>query len=278
GSGGRDPERKEGQGTEGVETAKATATAAAAAATRKRFNGLLADRFQHPFDLEATGMLRRLPGLELAIRGAVPAIEDAVFMDNIANSILVGPRQMGSLHGLLLEACRILDMEAPDLYIRQNPTPNAYTLAIRGKKPFIVLHTSLVDLMEPEEVQAVIAHELGHLKCEHGIWVTLATVLANGLYRGGFLGAFVAERLGLRRRLMRWSRAAEFTCDRAAMLVSQDVNVVVSTLLKLAGGSVSQASELSVPEFLKQASAYDLASQTRIGRLLKREQSMVRSR
>lgn len=37
-----------------------------------------------------------------------------------------------------------------------------------------------------------------------------------------------------------------------------------------------QASELSVPEFLKQASAYDLASQTRIGKLLKREQSMVR--
>ncbi|CAM9833959.1 unnamed protein product [Ectocarpus sp. 13 AM-2016] len=130
--------------------------------------------------------------------------------------------------------------------------------------------------MEPEEVQAVIAHELGHLKCEHGIWVTLATVVANGLYGRGFLGAFVADRLGLRRRLMRWSRAAEFTCDRAAMLVAQDVNVVVSTLLKLAGGSVSQASELSVPEFLKQASAYDLASQTRIGKLLKREQSLVR--
>lgn len=65
-------------------------------------------------------MLRRLPGLELAIRSAVPAIEEAVFMDNIANSILVGPKQMGSLHGLLVEACRILDMpQVPDLYIRQ---------------------------------------------------------------------------------------------------------------------------------------------------------------
>lgn len=83
--------------------------------------GLLAQKTCHNvlFFQEATGMLRRLPGLELAIRGAVPAIEDAVFMDNIANSILVGPNQMGSLHGLLLEACRILDMQAPDLYIRQ---------------------------------------------------------------------------------------------------------------------------------------------------------------
>ncbi|CAN0141367.1 unnamed protein product [Ectocarpus sp. 4 AP-2014] len=172
-----------GEGGGGGGGRKTGGGGAANAAPRKRFNGLLADRFQHPFDLEATGMLRRFPGLEMAIRGAVPAIEDAVFMDNIANSILVGPRQMASLHGLLLEACRILDMQPPDLYIRQarlsahllfrflflrqsksqNPIPNAYTLAIRGKKPFIVLHTSLLDLMEPEAVQGVIAHELGHL-------------------------------------------------------------------------------------------------------------------
>ena len=26
--------------------------------------------------------------------------------------------------------------------------------------------TALLDLLEPREVQAVIAHELGHLKCE----------------------------------------------------------------------------------------------------------------
>lgn len=69
---------------------------------------------------EATALLRRLPGLELVVRSVVPAIEDVVYMDNIANSILVGPNQMASLHSLLLEACRILDIEqVPDMYIRQ---------------------------------------------------------------------------------------------------------------------------------------------------------------
>ncbi|CAN0403953.1 unnamed protein product [Discosporangium mesarthrocarpum] len=110
----------------------------------------MADRFQHPFDLEATAVLRRLPGLELTVRAFVPVIEEAVFLDNIASAIRVGPRQMGSLHSLLVEACHILDMDVPDLYVRQNPVPNAYTLAISGKKPFIVLHTSLIDLMDPE--------------------------------------------------------------------------------------------------------------------------------
>ena len=51
----------------------------------------------------------------------------------------------------------------------QNPSPNAYTLAIAGRKPFIVVHSALLELMEPAEVQAVLAHELGHLKCDHGV-------------------------------------------------------------------------------------------------------------
>jgi Zn-dependent protease with chaperone function len=37
--------------------------------------------------------------------------------------------------------------------------PNAYTLAVQGKTPFIVLHTSIVDLMTPEEVR--VYKELG---------------------------------------------------------------------------------------------------------------------
>lgn len=49
-------------------------------------------------------------------------------------------------------------MEPPELYVRQNPMPNAYTLAISGHKPFIVIHTALLELLTLPELQAVIAH------------------------------------------------------------------------------------------------------------------------
>jgi Zn-dependent protease with chaperone function len=49
-------------------------------------------------------------------------------------------------------------MDPPELYVRQNPMPNAYTLAITGRKPFIVVHTSLLELLTLPELQAVIAH------------------------------------------------------------------------------------------------------------------------
>jgi len=41
----------------------------------------------------------------------------------------------------------------PDLYVRQSPHPNAYTLAINGKQPFIVVHTALVELLSPQELK-----------------------------------------------------------------------------------------------------------------------------
>lgn len=58
----------------------------------------------------------------------------------------------------MLVQADILQMEPPELYVRQNPTPNAYTLAISGRKPFIVVHTSLLELLSPRELQAVLAH------------------------------------------------------------------------------------------------------------------------
>ena len=42
---------------------------------------------------------------------------------------------------------------ADDIFVMQNPVPNAYTLAIGGRKPFIVVHTALLELLEPLEVQ-----------------------------------------------------------------------------------------------------------------------------
>lgn len=61
--------------------------------------------------------------------------------------------QLPDLHQLMVEAAQILNIEAPDLYVRQSPVPNAYTLAIRGKKPFVVVHTSLVELLSQKELQ-----------------------------------------------------------------------------------------------------------------------------
>lgn len=234
--------------------------------------GLQSDRFRHPLDLQATQALKQIPGMDLMVRNLLGALGEKFFyLENIASSVRVSENQLPDLHELLVEAARILDLEPPQLYVRQNPVPNAYTFAMRGRQPFVVMHTSLIDMLTPEEIQAVIAHELGHLKCEHGVYLTLANLitLAAGLIPNW--GGLIAQ--NLQSQMLEWVRCAEFSCDRAALLATQDPQVVMSVLMKLAGGSPKLAPQLNLDAFLAQARAYDEISDDRLGDMLKQAQT-----
>ena len=230
--------------------------------------GLKADSFRHPLDLEATKTLKQIPGLDMMVRNLLgPMAEQIFYVENIASSILVGEKQLPHLHQLLLEACQILDIDPPQLYVRQHPAPNAYTFAMRGKQPFVVIHTSLIEILTPEEIQAVIAHELGHLKCDHSVYLTPVNllILAAGIVPN--VGAVLAQ--AIQSQLLEWVRCAEFTCDRAALLATQNPKVVMSVLMKLAVSIPSLAPQLNLDAFVDQARAYDDISKTELGEMVK---------
>ncbi|MEA5598366.1 M48 family metallopeptidase [Rivularia sp. UHCC 0363] len=230
--------------------------------------GLKADYFRHPLDKEATEALKQIPGIDMMVRNLLgPVAEQVFYVENIASSVLVSDKQLPHLHELLLEACKILDLEPPQLYIKQHPAPNAYTFAMRGKQPFVVLHTSLIDMLTPEETQAVIAHELGHLKCDHSVYLTPVNILILAATAVPTVGAFLAQ--AIQAQLLEWVRCAEFTCDRAALLATQDPRVVMSVLMKLAGGSPTIAPQLNLDAFIEQARAYDDISKNELGEIVK---------
>lgn len=234
--------------------------------------GLKADQFRHPLDFQATQALKQFPGLDLMVRNLLgPLAEQFFYLNNIAASVLVGENQLPHLHNLLLDACKTLDLEPPQLYVQQHPVPNAYTFAMRGKQPFIVLHTALIDMLTPEEIQAVIAHELGHLKCEHGVYLTPLNIMILAASLLPTWGAVIAQ--SLQEQMLEWLRCAEFSCDRAALLATQNPRVVMSVLMKLAGGSPTLAPQLNLDAFIAQARAYNDISNSELGELLKSAQT-----
>lgn len=240
--------------------------------SKKALIGLNADLFRHPLDLQATNTLKQLPGVDIAIRSVLGSVAEQFFyLNNIASSILVSEKQLPDLHKLLIEACEILDLEPPQLYVQQNPTPNAYTFAMRGKQPFVVLHTSLIEMLTPEEIQAVIAHELGHLKCEHGVYLTMVNVLVLAANMLPPWGTVLAQ--SLQDQMLQWVRCAEFSCDRAALLAIQDPKVVMSVLMKLAGGSPTLSPQLNLDAFIDQAKAYDSIGADSLGEMLQQAQT-----
>ncbi|WP_287129615.1 M48 family metallopeptidase [Candidatus Cyanaurora vandensis] len=244
--------------------------------TKSTFPGLKATSFRHPQDTQASQTLALIPGLEFLIRHTLaPLAGQFFYLDNISSGILVGPNQLPHIYALHQEACQVLGVNEPQLYIRQNPVPNAYTFAVDGERSFIVLHTSLLELLTPEEVQGVIAHELGHIKCEHSVYVTIANLLLLAARQVPNLGPMVEQPLRL--MLFEWLRAAELSCDRAALLVTGQVETVVAMMMKLSGGSPQLIPHLNIEAFVDQVHAYEEFSKEGMPQWLRMAQTAERS-
>jgi Zn-dependent protease with chaperone function len=142
----------------------------------------------------------------------------------------------------------------PELFVQQNPVVNAFTGGV--KNPVIVLHSQLIERLNDEEVLAVIAHEVGHIHAEHVLYITAAHLLealANVAIAAAPIANLVAQILSgtMRAALLAWARRAELSCDRAALLVTQNPDVIGRTMMKLCGGTY--ASKVDYDQFLEQA-------------------------
>eukprot|EP00629_Pelagomonadales_sp_RCC1024_P018078 CAMPEP_0119268246 /NCGR_PEP_ID=MMETSP1329-20130426/6091_1 /TAXON_ID=114041 /ORGANISM="Genus nov. species nov., Strain RCC1024" /LENGTH=143 /DNA_ID=CAMNT_0007268209 /DNA_START=179 /DNA_END=607 /DNA_ORIENTATION=+ len=130
----------------------ATAAALAPTVARKRLPGLKADAFRHPLDKDLTSLVQATPLalLEGAVkRTATPPMETMIRLDNLASGLRVSEKQFPDLHASFREALDILGgLEknvVPELYVKSDPRPNAYTLAVQGGSPFVVVTSALVD-------------------------------------------------------------------------------------------------------------------------------------
>jgi len=169
----------------------------------------------------------------------------------------------------LREACAILDMREPELYVAQNPLPNAWTSG--HVRPYIILTSGLLDLMDENEVMAVIAHELGHIKSGHVLYRTMALSITLVLTLIGEMTLGIGRLVGrsLEAALLEWYRMSEFTGDRSALLVVQDAQVMLSLMMKFAGGTLFQRNQLDAQEFLKQAELYEAVDANVLDRIYK---------
>ncbi|MCU0568885.1 MAG: M48 family metallopeptidase [Oculatellaceae cyanobacterium Prado106] len=223
------------------------------------YTGISSEAFRHPLDAQAEQALRSVPGFDLIARKFVEFVyERPRYVYLMGNSIEVGPRQYASVYHLFRECVRDLDVSPePVLFVSQSPSVNAYALG--QEKPCIVLNTAILDLMDETELRAAIAHELGHIKCGHTTlnqmanWViTVAAGLADRTFG---LSAIVST--GLIMAFYEWLRKAELSADRAALLVLDELNPVLQSMMRMTGGSSRYPNEISLKEFIAQAERYE---------------------
>ncbi|GAC1385787.1 MAG: hypothetical protein NVSMB33_15070 [Ktedonobacteraceae bacterium] len=225
---------------------------------RQRFPGLNPTVLQHPYDRAALNALQKLPGLDGIVRKFIELFPERVaYIQNVAQTVHVTKMQCPELYAQLQEACAILDMREPELYVAHNPLPNAWTSG--HTHPYIVITSGLLDLMNEDEILAVIGHELGHIKSGHILYRTMALCITLLLTIVGDMTLGIGRLVGrsLEGALLEWYRKSEFTADRSALLVIQDPQVMLSLMMKFAGGTLFQRNQMNAEEFLKQADLYE---------------------
>ncbi|NJK34534.1 MAG: M48 family metallopeptidase [Oscillatoriales cyanobacterium SM2_2_1] len=236
-----------------------------------RYPGISSEAFRHPLDLQAEQALRAVPGFDLFASKFVEYVyERPEFIYNMGNCIQVGPRQYANLHSIFREAIADLDVHSePTLFVTQNPAANSYALG--QERPFIIITSGALDLLTDEELRVVFAHELGHIKCGHTTLIQMALWAMNVVSRISDatlgIGGFVSS--GLLYAFFEWRRKAELTSDRAALLVTDSLDDVLGTMMKLAGGSITRMHELSLTEFKRQAQSYQELDRENLNQIYK---------
>lgn len=222
--------------------------------TLHRLEGISPRAFQHPADRAATAALGQIPGVGQVVRKLTELqYERALRQILLANAVKLGPQQLPEVWTVYERAGETLDLpELPDLYTTYFPFgPNA--VAIGAGKPIVLVSSQFVELLDTDELWALLGHELGHVLSDHVLYQTTLQILLN---LGSALPSVVRLPLGaVRAVLLEWSRSAELTADRAGALACRDPLATCRTLMVMAGGVPS--SRLDLDAFLRQASDYE---------------------
>jgi Zn-dependent protease with chaperone function len=230
---------------------------------RQTFPEISAVSWEHPADRAALQALRAVPGVDEVIRKVLALLggERGVRLLFQGNAVRIGPAQFPKLWHMHTEVCTTFDWpDVPELYVSQTPFFNAGAYGI--DKPFIVIHSAAVELLDDDELRVLLSHELGHVLSGHALYRTIAAILA--LISLGALPVLASLAvLPVRLAFLEWSRKSELSADRAGLLGGQDIVVAQRLDMKMAGGGRGDgfAGQLNVDAFMQQAHEYASAGE-----------------
>ena len=160
------------------------------------------------------------------------------------------------LHRMVEKLCREADLPVPRIAIMQSPVPNAFATGRSPSHAVVACTDSIMRLLNKDELEAVLAHELSHVKNRDILTMTMASfiaMIASMIMQSFFFSAI----FGGRNRdsggwiivwivsiivyavstllILALSRYREFAADRGSAYITQNPRALISALSKISG-------------------------------------------
>jgi heat shock protein HtpX len=160
------------------------------------------------------------------------------------------------LHLMVEKLCREAGLPLPKIAIMQSPVPNAFATGRNPKHAVVACTDSIIRLLPRDELEAVLAHELSHVKNRDILTMTMASfiaMIASMIMQSFFFSALFG---GRNREGGSWiviwivsiivytistllilalSRYREFAADRGSALITRNPRALISALNKISG-------------------------------------------
>jgi heat shock protein HtpX len=114
----------------------------------------------------------------------------------VSGAVPADPVRYRQLHDLVAALAIGEGIPKPDVYVIEDPSPNAFATGVSSDKAAITFTTGLVQVMNREELEGVAGHEMSHIK-NHDIrlllvvstMIGMAALLASIFWRGAFFAS-----------------------------------------------------------------------------------------
>jgi heat shock protein HtpX len=171
---------------------------------------------------------------------------------------VVSESEAPQLHGMITRLCAIADLPKPKVAIVRTEVPNAFATGRNQNNAIVAVTTGIMDKLSPAELEAVLAHELSHVKNRDMAVLTIASFISTlafyfmrySLYFGGMGGD--RRRDGGGGVVLIWlvsiavwivsfiliralSRYREYAADRGAAVITGQPSDLASALMKISG-------------------------------------------
>jgi heat shock protein HtpX len=168
---------------------------------------------------------------------------------------LVSESEQPKLHETINRLCAIADLPKPKVAVVQSSVPNAFATGRSPGKAVVAVTTGIMQTLNQSELEAVLAHELSHVKNRDVMVMTIASFLSTVAFflvryllffgggnrnreSGGIMAAWFVSILVWIISLMlirTLSRYREYSADRGAALITGTPSHLASALMKISG-------------------------------------------